>query len=204
MKRLLVLLVAAFLLIACVPASVFAAENTVTSKMYEIYVTGNYAFVSCGSGIYRVKLKKGKPVAKKRIYKSGKKLSTANLIVKGKYVYFKNFGNKAGQEYLYRVKKGGGDAVELASMGEFSEVAFKDNQIYYSYPGETDDNGMVLVTIKKVMNLDGTGLEDTDTEAIEKDKYKNKKGYKFAYKPKGKKIVVYLKTPKGKIALQTI
>ena len=111
----------------------------------------------------------------------------------------------AKELYLYRVKKSGGKAVKLASMGTFSQVAIKDKKIYYSYPGEeTDENGMVLKTYKKVMKLNGKGKKDTETEAIEIDKYRSKKGYKYTFKTTRKNVMVYLKTPKGKIKLETL
>lgn len=202
MKKILISLVAIVLMMGSVPAGVFAATTT-KAKMYEIQVTKHYAYVVGNKGIYRVKLKSGKPVSKKKIVKCGSKYSIGHLKVKGKYVYFKKSSNT--KDYLYRVKKSGGKAVKLASMGTFSQVAIKDKKIYYSYPGEeTDDNGMVLKTYKKVMKLNGKGKKDTETEAEEIDKYHSKKGYKYTFKVTKKNVMVYLKTPKGKIKLETL
>lgn len=201
MKRILISFVAIVLMMEAVPTGVFAA--TVKSKMYEIHVTKRYVYTVGNKGVYRVKLRNGKPVSKKRIAKCGSKYSIGHLLVKGKYVYFKK--SSKTKDYLYRVKKSGGKAKRLASMGNFSEVAFKGKKIYYTYPGdETDENGMVLKTYKKVMKLNGKGKKDTDIEAVEKDKYYSKKGYKFTFKVTKKSVTVYLKTPKGKIRLETL
>ena len=202
MKKFLISLMIITMLMASVPAGVFAATTKVKTRMYEIQVVKNYAYTTGNKGIYRVKLKNGKPVSKKTLFKAGSKYVCAHLLVKGKYVYFKKMADD--KEYLYRVKKTGGKAKKLSSMGEFSEVAFKGKKIYYTYPGETDDDGMVLNTIKKVMKLNGKDKQDTKMTAVEIDKYYNKKGYKFTNGFTKKHVKIYLKTPKGKIFLEKV
>ena len=201
MKKVLISLLAMILMMVSIPAGASAATKA-KAKMYEIHVVKNYAFAVGNKGIYRVKLRNGKPVSKKKIVKCGGKYSIDHLLVKGKYVYFKK--SSGSKEYLYRVKKTGGSAVKLAGMGEFSEVAIKDKKIYYSYPGETDEDGMVLETIKKVMKLNGKDRKDTDVEAVEIDKYSSKKGYKYVQKVTKKSVKIYLQAPNGKIVLETI
>lgn len=204
MKKFLLSLMIMTVLIGFIPTGVYAATTDVKSKTYEIQKVKNYVYTTGNKGVYRIKLKNGKPVSKKLIAKCGSKYSIDHLLVKGKYVYFKKVANKSNKVYLYRVKKSGGTAKKLASMGAFAEVAYKGNKIYYTYPGETDDNGMVLYNYKKVMNLDGTGKQDTEIMASEYGKYYSKKGYKYTYKVTKKHVKIYLKTPKGKLYLETI
>ena len=201
MKKILISLLALVIMMVSVPAGAFAAsKNTVKSNMYEIFKQKSIVYVQCNSGLYRVKLKSGKPVSKRKIVKCGKKYAFEHFLVKGKYVYFKK---TAGEKVtLYRVKKTGGMAKKLVTMPEFGEVAFKDKKIYYTYDGETDKNGKVIKIYKNVMNLNGTGKKNSKYEAVENDKYHNVKGYKYVFKATKSYLITYLKTPKGKIVLE--
>ena len=205
MKKILISLMAVVLMVAFMPVGVFAADKTVKSKMYEIYVTGNYVYVVGNKGIYSVKMKNEKPVSKEKIAKCGSKYAIDRLKVKGKYVYFTKSNSSADKTILYRVKKTGGKVKKLVTMGEVANVAFKGKKIYYTYCGpETDENGMYINTYKKVMKLNGKDKKNTDIEAVEDDVYRNNKGYKYTFKEKDGDIIVYLKTPKGKIKLEKL
>lgn len=203
MKKILIALFTLILTMILVPAGAFAAEKTVKSTMYEIFKSGKTVFVTGSQGLYKVKLRNGKPVSKKKLVKPGKDYGFDHFLIKGKYIYFKKSkGSATSKVYLYRVKKTGGKAKKLATMKQFAEVAVK-KKIYYTYPGdETDEDGMVLTTYRKVMKLNGSSKKNTDITAVEKDKYYNVKGYKFAFKATKKYVITYLKTPKGKIALE--
>ena len=204
MKKTILITLMLAMVMAVVPTGVFAASKTVKSTMYEIYKSKNAVFVGCNNKLFRVKLKNGKPVSKKVLFKCSKKKCIDHLILKGKYVYFKvTQGAASSKVYLYRVKKTGGKAKKLATMkNNPSFVAIKGKKIFYTYYGdETDEDGRILNTYKKVMKLNGSGKKNTDIEAEENDKYYNKKGYKYAFKLNGSKVSYYLKTPKGKILL---
>ena len=75
MKKFLISLMIITMLMASVPAGVFAATTKVKTRVYEIQVVKNYAYTTGNKGIYRVKLKNGKPVSKKTLFKAGSKCS---------------------------------------------------------------------------------------------------------------------------------
>lgn len=170
-------------------AAAFAASGTVKSTKFKIQKSGKYIYCVGESGIYRLKVKKGVVVKKKKLVKVDTWYSVYGFKKHGKYVYYMQY--TAGTDAdLYRVKITGGKAQRLARFSEAGDFAIKGKKIYY------DGYDKNYNYVRKVMNLNGKGKKNTKIipKSISKDS--NVKGFKIVSKHGSKWYKDYLKTPK--------
>ena len=193
-KRILMCIMVIATAVAFMPTSAFAAGKTVKMTTYNVYKTGSTAYCAGDSGIYKVKVKNGKVMSKKRLVKSEAHSYIYSLKKKGNYLYFSN-GTEGTVTYICRVKTTGGKVKVLACVNEMFGFAIKGKKIYYSYC-DWDEKNDTEKEACKVMNLNGKGKKSTNVRPYNKARTSNVKGYSVKSKTKGAYVRDYLKTPK--------
>ena len=191
MKSKLALCLVVIVAVAFMPASAFADSGgkTVKMKVYDdIYKSGNTIYVAAHSGLYKVKVKKGKVKKVKRLFTRSWHYDLHGMKKKNNYLYFQGAIGAVSLSNLYRIKLSGGKAKELDSCRYY---AIKGKKIY-CYQDENEDD-----VRKWVMKLNGKGKKRTSTSARSIARKTNKKGYRVIVKEKGDYTCDYLKTPKG-------
>lgn len=170
----------------------YAASKKITRRAYDrVMKYKNTAYCAGCAGIYKVKLKNGKPVKITHIMKEqacyGVYAFPGAMRKKGKYIYYIEKTNGASS-YLKRVGIRSHKDKILAHFA--TEYAISGKKIYYT---EDDDYSVS----HKVMKLSGKGKKKTSVKVKMNTMNSNVSGYSVKYKKKGKYVVDYLKTPKG-------
>ena len=192
-KRFLAGLLALMMVVAMVPGA-FAAEKakTVTMTAYhEVIKDGSTVYCVGYSGLYKVKLKKGKPVSKKRLDSR----CGGWMKKKGGYIYYVATPSGGLWSELRRVKISTAKGKKLVGDDCDLHYVIKGEKIYYRM---VDEYGR---TTKKVMKLNGKSKKKTSVKAVTKTKQTNAKGYSVKSSESGDYMKDYLKTPKGKLYL---
>ena len=193
--------IAAFVLslaiaVSFMPANTFAASTAKMTSYDQVIKSGSTVYCAGAEGIYKVKVKKGKVVSKKRLVDAesfGAYSYYSGMKKKGKYIYTQS-SSEGTLFSLVRVRTSNGKCKTLASANDKGEInyAIKKSKIYYkpSYGGA-----------KKAMKLNGKNKKKTSVKPVMKHRKSNAKGYKVIMKEKGSRVITYLKTPKGKFRL---
>lgn len=182
--------------------SAHAAPKIVKSTAYDQVIKKGYtAYVAGASGIYKVKLVKGKLKSKKRIVKAkGTYWGSAyasSMYKRGKYLYYA-VGSNGTPFSIYRVSLKTGKEKQLANIhdGDYGNFVIKGNKIYY-----VEYNWDKGAYQNRQMSLNGKSKKKSKYKAVQITKVSNKKGYKVITKQKGKYYRDYIQTPKGKFYL---
>ena len=154
------------------------------------------AYCASCAGIYKVKIRNGKVVSKTCLMKEkvcyGPYSLAGSMRKKGGYVYYVE-GTNGTVSYLKRVGIRSHKS-QLLSNYTFA-YAIKGKKLYYSVEKDWTS------TAHKVMTLSGKHKKKTSMKVKMTNKSSNVKGYKIVEKEKGKYVISYLKTPKGKYKL---
>ena len=154
------------------------------------------AYCASCAGIYKVKIRNGRLVSKTCLMKEevcyGPYSLAGSMRKKGGYVYYVE-GTNGTTSYLKRAGIRSHKA-QLLSNYTFA-YAIKGKKLYYSVEKDWDSIS------HKVMTLSGKHKKKTSIKVKMTNKSSNAKGYKIVEKEKGKYVISYLKTPKGKYKL---
>lgn len=191
-----------------------AASSTKTAKVYtEVIKSGNTAYCSTGSCIYKVKLKNKKAVSKKRLVKCGEDESIGEMKLKGSYLYYTRNYAVGGNLRRVNVKTGKKQDVIVQDEGYFKgsvslsiyAFAFKGNKLYarVSY----DDGSMENYRTRNfVSKLSGKSIKKSSVRVKNKKKATNVSSYKLVMKEietgDSYDFKYYLKTPAGELFLR--
>ena len=199
-RKVMVCLLTLAVMVSFMPATAFAATKSMTVYT-EVLKTGNTVYCCSFKGMYKVRIKNGRPVSKKLIVKSSEKKGYPHgMKKKGKYLYYSLNAGESDDSPLYRINLSSGKKQKLAK--DVSDYVICGNNLYYNYYGKADEFGeQPLIT--KVMKLNGKCKTSTNITIHNRSKLSNAKGYKITYKDITGKYNVkeYLKTPKGRIYL---
>ena len=192
-QRMLAALLALAMTVAMVPGA-FAADKSKSVSMTaynEVSKEDSTVYCIGYSGLYKVKLKKGKPVSKKRLdpYCGGQ------MKKKGGYLYYIATPASGLWSELRRVKISTAKGKKLVGGDGDLYYAIKGEKIYYRMVDEYNR------TTKKVMKLNGKGKKKTSVKAVTKVKRSNAKGYSVKSSESGDYMKDTLVTPKGKLYL---
>ncbi|MBQ9059620.1 MAG: hypothetical protein IJ128_00575 [Firmicutes bacterium] len=181
--------------IAFMPTSAFAASKVKMTASDQVVINGSYAYCAGASGIYKVKLKKGKATSIKRLVRNdevGGAYSYFDAMKKkGKYLYYRE-GGEGTMGSINRVNVSSGKQKCLAMTGYHEDYAIKGKKIYYYKYDEESGNPP-----KREMKLNGKSKKKSSKAAVLKTRVSNEKGYSVKIKKKGYYVKDYLKTPKG-------
>ena len=187
-RKAIICLLVLFTAVAFMPAKTYAASKTVKSTAYSVYKSGKYIYCTGKSGIYKVKVKKGKVVSRKQLVRLDGYGSIYSFIKKGKYLYFQLYSTGTPSD-LCRVRITGGKMQKLVHFSEDGAFAVKGKKIYY-----TGYNGNYKY-VRKVMNLNGSGKKNTKVTPERSTVESNVLNYESVTKTSGKYYKDYLKTP---------
>lgn len=206
-RKIVMILVAAVVAVAFMPASAFAGSKAVKMTSYDdVIKSGKTVYCSSSSGIYKVTLKKGKPKKVKGLVKYARQTNVIKMKKSGKYLYYNESEfstNPEDQIYnLKRMKTSGAKKKTYArSIDGPIFYALKGKNIYFELMearqvGEDDwDDYMIDYVMKQTGSLT---KKETDKYPKMKCKKTNKKGYKIIEVVSGNYIKTYLKVPKAK------
>lgn len=196
-KKFLACIMVLAIAVAFMPANTFAASKTAKMKAYDqVIKSGNTVYCAGAEGLYKVKVKNGKVVSKKVISQAetfGTYSYYSGMKKKGGYIYLQ-VSTEGTPFYLDRIKTSSGACKKLAGANDQGEISYaiKGKKIYYkAYDSKTG----------RVMKLNGKDKKKTSTKPVMKHSKSNAKGYSVVMKEKGRKVITYLKTPKGKFKL---
>jgi len=173
----------------------YAAKKIKGTTYEQVMKYKNTAYVIGCSGLYKVKLKNGKAKKITRLVKMTETFGPDSLLYgmrkKGSYIYYVS-GTNGTSSRLIRV---GIRSHKIKTLAKNTyKYAFKGKKIYYTVE---DD----ISTHNRVMSINGKNKKKTKVKVVRIDKETNAKGYKVINKGKGKYVISYLKTPKGKFRL---
>lgn len=203
-RRFGIIMLSLAIVFTCIPwasqgFSAHAAPKKVKSTAYNQVIKKGYtAYVAGASGIYKVRLVKGKLKSKKVLVKAEGTYwgsSYASSMYKGrKYLYYAMGTNGTGFS-IWRISLKSGKKKLLASIVEspnYCDFVIKGKKIYYS-----EYRGSNWSLQNRQMSLNGKSKKKSRYKAVQTTKVSNKKGYKVITKQKGNYYRDYIKTPKG-------
>ncbi len=191
-----VLLLAVIFGMAVQSQEAYAAKKISRVAYDQVMKYKNTAYCAGCAGIFKVKLRNGKPKKITRIMEEEECYDEDYSFViamrkKGKYIYYIERTNGASTRLL-RV----GIKSHKKKLLEYfcTAYAIKGKKLYYTIE---DD----FKTAHRVMKLNGKGKKKTGIKVKMNSIKSNTKGYSVKNKRKGKYVVSYLKTPKGTFKL---
>ena len=158
--------------------------STPDGQVFDVIVSGKYAYCAAGKKLVRVTLKTGKKKVLDYCEEAPVSGEIFNIFKKGNYIYYQRdvgIGND-----LYRVSITGKNKKRLVHDTEYRYGGYKpvNNKIYYYYIW---GSGVYLYDCR-CMNPDGTGKDGIAASTYGKDpihKESNVKGYRLSLKRLG-------------------
>ncbi|MBQ9014923.1 MAG: hypothetical protein IJ109_02280 [Firmicutes bacterium] len=196
LKKLAACIMVMAIAVAFMPTSAFAGSKTVKmTASNKVVINGDYAYCAGASGIYKVKVKKGKATSIKRLVKNNEVFGAYSyydaMKKKGKYLYYRE-GGEGTVGYINRVNVSSGKQKSLAMIGFQGDYVIKGKKIYYYKYDEESDNPP-----KREMKLNGKNKKKSSKKAVLKTRTSNEPGYTVKIREKGDYVRDYLETPKG-------
>lgn len=201
-KGMITTVILAIILIMTSTFSTFAESNVKMTVYNQIVKSGNTLYCAGeGCSLYKVKVKNGKVVNKKKIY------TVAGGLCMGEYSYIDSLKKKG--KYLYYIQWSDGVSSGLCRIklkGKKPKLVAK-NCIDYAMKGNKLYAEIYKITyydefsIYRVMKLNGKNKKETAVKPAVKHKRANTEKYSLIYKESGKYVKTYLKTNKGKYYL---
>jgi len=205
-KRIVAFMIMIAISAGLVPTPVLAASKVKMVAYDQVIKKGNTIYCAgSGTNIYKIKVRNGEVVDKKKIVSSswGSEYSSINRMKKrGKYLYYVEW-TEGTLWWLKRVNIKTGKVNTLCTMGD--QYAFKKNKLYVK-KWKTQD---LIKRTTRVMKLNGKNKKKTSKRVVMKRKKSNAKGYSVKiisftdYYGDPISASTYLKTPKGNYYLGT-